>query len=137
MSRKLAREIGMNVLYQMAIHEDYAAQTFDYYIAESLDNADDLRYVRSVVAAFSENKEQVDIAIGKYLKGWTFERLAKLDLSILRLATTEIFYIEEVNTAVAINEAVNLAKRFSDDETPGFVNGVLGEMVRQEEMSHT
>lgn len=135
MSRKLAREIAMNVLYQMAIHEDFASKSFENYINENMTESDDLRYVNSVVNAFSEHRETIDIAIGKYLKGWTFDRLAKLDVSILRLATTEIFFIEEVSTAVAINEAVNLAKRFSDDETPGFVNGVLGEMVRHEEVT--
>lgn len=135
MSRKLAREIAMNVLYQMAIHEDFASKTFENYIAQNLTTSDDLRYVHSVVNAFSEHRETVDIIIGKYLKGWTFDRLAKLDVSILRMAVTEIFYIEEVTTAVAINEAVNLAKRFSDDETPAFVNGVLGEMVRNEDVT--
>jgi transcription antitermination protein NusB len=135
MSRKLAREIAMNVLYQMAIHEDFASNSFENYINENMTESDDLRYVHSVVNAFADNRETIDIAIGKYLKGWTFDRLAKLDVSILRLATTEIFFIEEVSTAVAINEAVNLAKRFSDDETPGFVNGVLGEMVRHEEVT--
>lgn len=135
MSRKLAREIAMNVLYQMAIHEDYASKSFENYMNENLTEADDLRYVSSVVYAFSDHHETIDIAIAKYLKGWTFDRLAKLDLSILRLAATEIFFIEEVSTAVAINEAVNLAKRFSDDETPAFVNGVLGEMVRHEEVT--
>ncbi|MDK9711456.1 transcription antitermination factor NusB [Acidaminobacter sp.] len=135
MSRKLAREIAMNVLYQMAIHEDFASKSFENYISDNMTESDDLRYVHSVVNAFADNRETIDIAIGKYLKGWTFDRLAKLDVSILRLATTEILFIEEVSTAVAINEAVNLAKRFSDDETPGFVNGVLGEMVRHEEVT--
>jgi len=135
MSRKLAREIAMNVLYQMAIHEDFASKSFENYINENMTESDDLRYVHSVVNAFADHRETIDITIGKYLKGWTFDRLAKLDVSILRLATTEIFFIEEVSTAVAINEAVNLAKRFSDDETPGFVNGVLGEMVRHEEVT--
>ena len=135
MSRKLAREIAMNVLYQMAIHEDFASKSFENYINDNMTEPDDLRYVHSVVNAFADNRETIDIAIGKYLKGWTFDRLAKLDVSILRLATTEILFIEEVSTAVAINEAVNLAKRFSDDETPGFVNGVLGEMVRHEEVT--
>lgn len=135
MSRKLAREIAMNVLYQMAIHEDFASKSFESYINDNMTESDDLRYVHSVVNAFADNRETIDIAIGKYLKGWTFDRLAKLDVSILRLATTEILFIEEVSTAVAINEAVNLAKRFSDDETPGFVNGVLGEMVRHEDLT--
>jgi len=135
MSRKLAREIAMNVLYQMAIHEDFASKSFENYINDNMTEPDDLRYVHSVVNAFADNRETIDIAIGKYLKGWTFDRLAKLDVSILRLATTEILFIEEVSTAVAINEAVNLAKRFSDDETPGFVNGVLGEMVRHEDLT--
>jgi N utilization substance protein B len=132
MSRKNAREIAMNVLYQMAIHEDYASQTFEPYMSSVLTDEDDVRYVHAVVNAFSDHKETIDTAIGKYLKGWTFDRLAKLDLSILRLAASEIFFVDEVSTAVAINEAVNLAKKFSDDETPGFVNGVLGELVRNE-----
>lgn len=132
MSRKNAREIAMNVFYQMAIHEDYASNTFESYMNEVLTEEDDSRYVHAVVNAFSEHMEAIDLVITKYLRGWTFDRLAKLDLSIIRLAVSEIYYIEEVSTAVAINEAVNLAKKFSDNDTPSFVNGVLGELVRTE-----
>ena len=71
------------------------------------------------------NKDRIDQEIVKHLRGWTLERLSKVDLAILRLATYEILFEDEIPQNVSINEAVELSKRYSEDDSRKFINGVL------------
>ena len=73
--------------------------------------------------------DEIDGMINKEAKGWTTERMGKVDLTILRLAVYEIKFDDDVPTGVAINEAVELAKKFGQEESAGFVNGVLAKFV--------
>lgn len=133
MSRKLTREIIMNTLYQMEMHSNFESASYQHYMADNILDEKELKFAKLVVDAFSDNKETVDESIKTYLKGWTIDRISKVDLSIIRVAVTEILYIEELSTAISINEAVNLTKKYSDEESASFVNGVLGEFVRNRE----
>ena len=130
MSRKLTREIVMNTLYQMEMHSSFNVGEFDSYLADNVLDEKELIFAKKVVNAFAENKETVDDGFKGYLKGWTLDRISKVDLSIIRVAVTEILYIEELTPAISINEAVNLAKKYSDEESAAFVNGILGEVAR-------
>ena len=76
-----------------------------------------------------EKLDEIDEMINKQAKGWTTQRMGKVDLTILRLAVYEIVFDEDVPTGVAINEAVELAKRFGQEESSGFVNGVLAKFA--------
>ena len=131
MSRKLTREIVMNTLYQMEMHSDFESVAFDQYLSDNILEEKEMKFAKSVITAFASNVEEVDETIKLYLKGWTIDRISKVDLSILRLAVAEILYIDDLSAAISINEAVNLTKKYSDDESSSFVNGVLGELVRQ------
>lgn len=131
MSRKLTREIVMNTLYQMEMHNTFESVAFDQYLSDNILEDKEMIFAKSVITAFEANVEEVDETIKLYLKGWTIDRISKVDLSILRLAVTEILYIDDLSAAISINEAVNLTKKYSDDESSAFVNGVLGELVRQ------
>ena len=73
--------------------------------------------------------EEIDELLNEYSKGWKTTRMNRVDLTILRLATYELKWDEEVPTGVAINEAVELAKRYSSDQGPSFVNGVLAKVA--------
>ncbi len=130
MSRKLTREIVMNTLYQMEMHSSFNKGEFDSYLSDNVLDEKELGFAKKVVNAFAENKEAVDDGFKGYLKGWTLDRISKVDLSIIRVAVTEILYIEELTPAISINEAVNLAKKYSDEESAAFVNGILGEVAR-------
>lgn len=72
---------------------------------------------------------EIDQAINAVAKGWKTDRMGKTELAVLRLSTYEIKYDEEVPTKVAINEAIELAKKYGGDESPAFVNGILGKLV--------
>lgn len=91
----------------------------------------DLKYSKELVESFNSNKENIDSLINKYAKNWTINRMAKVDLAILRLAICEILYMSEMPTKVSINEAIELAKLYCDDKSPKFINGILGSVVSE------
>ena len=76
--------------------------------------------------------EKIDEMLNEAATGWKVSRMGKVELTILRLAAYEIYFDEDVPTSVAINEAVEMAKEFGGDESPAFINGVLGKMVKAE-----
>lgn len=92
-------------------------------------DAHDGGYVKEKVTHIMEKITDLDSQINKIAEGWTTKRMAKEDLTILRLALYEIQYDEEVPERVAINEAVELAKKFGGDDSPSFVNGILAKLV--------
>lgn len=92
-------------------------------------------YAQAVVAAMEQKQDEIDGELVKYLKkGWTLHRISKTSLAILRLAAFEILYLDSVPDGVAVNEAVELAKKYTIGES-GFVNGILGSLIRAKEES--
>jgi N utilization substance protein B len=80
-----------------------------------------------------EHREEIDRKIQEKARGWTLKRMAKADVTVLRLALYEILFDENIPSGVAINEAVEIAKKFGTDNSSSFVNGVLGSVVREQE----
>lgn len=123
-SRFKAREQAFILVFEKIFHEEP--------IEEIISNAEESRdmvvdtYALSVVNGVYDNLEEIDSLIDSHLKkGWTVKRISKTSLAVLRLAVYEMKYVEEVPCGVAINEAVELAKKYTVDES-GFINGVLG-----------
>ena len=109
MNRKEAREFAMQVVFHMEIHKDFAPEAlikFPKY--EEMANQKD--YVKTVIEKLCENIEAIDETLNANSVGWPVTRMPKTDLAIARLATCEIKYMEDIPKAVAINEAVELAK---------------------------
>ncbi|MFD4367660.1 transcription antitermination factor NusB [Rhodococcus sp. NPDC058521] len=86
-------------------------------------------YTITVVTGVAENLDRLDQVIASHLQDWTLERLPAVDRAILRIAVWELFHAVAVPPVVAVDEAVELAKQLSTDDSPGFVNGVLGQVV--------
>ena len=86
-------------------------------------------YTVTVVRGVTEHSAHVDDLISAHLQGWTLERLPAVDRAILRVAVWELLHAEDVPEPVAVDEAVELAKKLSTDDSPGFVNGVLGQVM--------
>ncbi|HLS75249.1 MAG TPA: transcription antitermination factor NusB [Nocardia sp.] len=86
-------------------------------------------YTRTLVEGVADELERVDSAIESYLQDWTLSRLPAVDRAILRVAVWELFHAADVPPVVAVDEAVELAKELSTDDSPSFVNGVLGQVV--------
>ncbi|KSU60192.1 N utilization substance protein B [Gordonia sp. SGD-V-85] len=86
-------------------------------------------YTATVIQGLAEDQGQVDAVISSYLRDWTLERLPAVDRAIMRLATWELFNSLDVDTIVVVDEAVELAKELSTDDSPAFVNGVLAKIA--------
>lgn len=97
--------------------------------AETEISEKDQNYIRSKYEKIAEKLTEIDSMINETAKGWDTQRMGKVELAIIRLAVYEIRYDESVPTGVAINEAVELAKKFGQDSSAGFVNGILAKFA--------
>ena len=91
-------------------------------------------YTVQLVQGVTEHRARLDEVISTYAEGWTLGRMPAVDRNVLRLATFEVLYVDDVPNAVAVSEALNLVRDLSTDESPAFVNGVLGNIVRDKEL---
>jgi len=133
--RKRTREIAMELLYQSTMNEKNIDELVDDYFEdnhEDLREDTDLEYLDEVLKGVQENKEKIDGIIEKYLVNWKLQRVSKINLSILRLSTYEILFMEGIPENVSIFEAVDMAKKYSDDTAGAFINGVLDKIAHQE-----
>ena len=131
MTRKEAREWVIKYLYSRTFQDQCVESLSDFLKNQELDLNEEA-YMHAVVAGVEGNLDVIDSDIERYLRSWTTARIPKLDLAILRAAVFEIKYSEEVPTGVAINEAVEIAKKYSTDESYRFINGVLGAIARED-----
>lgn len=131
MTRKEAREWVIKYLYSQTFRDQCEESLADFLEHQELDLNEE-EYMRTAVTGVEENLDAIDADIEKYLRSWTTARIPKLDLAILRAAVFEIKYSEDVPTGVAINEAVEIAKKYSTDESYRFINGVLGAIARED-----
>lgn len=92
-------------------------------------NAKDTAYIREKLTAVTEHLPEIDALLNEVSEGWSTARMSKADLSLLRLAVYEIRYDDDIPTGVAINEAVELAKKYGGENTSAFVNGILGKVA--------
>jgi N utilization substance protein B len=131
MTRTEAREKIMIILYQI---DFYMKEKIEYDIDEVIkENIEiDNKYVKDIVYGVVNNREEIDKLIIKYLDGWDLDRLGKTDKAILRLGTYEIMHYDTPKI-VAINEAVELSKKYSDDKVVKLVNAVL-DKIRDNEV---
>lgn len=132
MSRRSARKNAFFLLFQMDFSEaaefDQVKEIFFAEKEEPVEESDKA-FILSEVEGVHEHMEAIDALIEQSAKGWDLGRMNKVDLAILRLAVYEMKYAE-TPVGVAINEAVELAKKFSSDEAPAFINGVLGKAAQ-------
>lgn len=122
--RSEEREQAFCLLFQSLFNTD---ENFEIY-EENIESVGD--YARSIALGVEEKKDILDELIEKYSKGWKVKRLPKVNLAILRLAAYEILFVDDVPESVAINEAVELAKKYSGESDYSFINGVLGALVK-------
>ncbi|KPU28091.1 antitermination protein NusB [Caloranaerobacter sp. TR13] len=131
MSRKIAREAAVKLLYQMEINEDFSKQTKEIFLKNNRLKEDEIEYLDRVFERLIEKLPIIDSKIEKYSEGWKINRIAKVDLSILRLAIFEIMYMEDIPVEVSINEALEISKKYSTEESSKFINGLLGGFVKE------
>ncbi len=130
MTRKEERELAFTLIFEKIFNDELS-------VDEVISNAVEARLIEENTYAFStahlayEHIEEIDEIITKNSIGWSINRLPKVTLAIFRLAICEILYVPSVPNGVAINEAVELAKKFATKEDASFINGVLGKIVKE------
>jgi len=129
MGRRASREMAMKLLYQLEIQRDDREQQIKDALDESDATKKDTEYINDVIKGVSENHEYIDKLIEKFSKGWKLNRISKVDLSILRLSIYELLYRDDIPVNVSINEAVELAKKYSSEDAGAFINGILAKVV--------
>ena len=142
MSRHTARIHAFNLIFQFPFHSEWQPSMIDGYLEslsdleEELDginpNQEDSAFIIAEASGTFNNLAELDQLISDNLKDWELNRIAKVDLALMRLALYEIRHVADISTATAINEAVELAKVYGSDEAPAFINGLLGQVVRNE-----
>ena len=134
MSRRLAREAVMCLLYEREIQGEKIEGTLQemedvLHTSRIIDKQGE--YIDSVMGAFDAHQEETDAMIEKYSRDWSFDKISKVDLSILRLSVIELVYLRDIPVRVSVNEAVELAKKYSDDKSPSFINGILASVIAE------
>lgn len=131
MKRREAREKIVQCLFQLDMTDNEPREALNSVLDYT--SNEDTSFVEESVIHTWQNREEIDLEIKKYLTGWDLERIANVDRAILRLAVYEMLYRSDIPPHVSVNEAVELTKVFSTDESAKFVNGVLGKMVKERE----
>ncbi len=128
-TRRDARELLMLTVFQMEAQKELDASHIEKYLSGKKLGTQ-TSYVKNILQKMLENIEEIDSKINEASDGWSTSRMSKPDLAICRVAAAEIMYAEDVPQAVAINEAVNLSKLYGTEQSPKFINAVLGKIVK-------
>lgn len=148
MTRSNAREIVAHLIFEMNFTQDPAQQVVEtamepeYYesLAQETDiyaerpNQKQMEYIHASVAGIQEKQEELDGYIEKYAINWSVSRISKVARAILHVAMYESLYVEDVPVSAAINEAVELTRKYEDEDVVAFVNGILGSFAKELEL---
>lgn len=128
MSRRKARKHAFILIFQMSFRDDEnildVAKT--YFEEEQIIEGEEKQFILTLLQGAIDNKDKLDEIISEHSKGWEVDRINKVDAAIMRLCLYELLFENNIPKSVSINEAVELAKKYSTDESPAFINGVLG-----------
>ena len=146
MTRNTAREIATHMAYawsytsltpeefldQQLTAENFADLAEESELYAELPGPKQMDYIRRLVSGVAEHAAELDEYIEKYARGWRFQRISLVAAAVMRVAMFEIMYMPDIPHGVAINEAVEIAKKYEEPETVKFVNGILGSFLREE-----
>ena len=127
-ARTKARKRALDVLFASDVRGESATTALETAIADGEGPTND--YTAVLVRGVEERRGHIDEVLGQYAEGWTLQRMPAVDRNVLRLGVWELLYAEDVPDSVAISEAMALVTDLSTDESPQFVNGVLGTVLR-------
>ena len=146
MVRNTAREIAIHLSYELSFTDKSVEQLLEQRLTAAsfaslaeedeiymaAPNAKQAEYIRRLVRGVEEHGAELDGYIAKYAKGWQFARIPLVAAAIMRVAMYEVMYMPDIPNAAAINEAVEISKKYETPETVKFINGILGSFSRQE-----
>ncbi|RIJ63979.1 MULTISPECIES: transcription antitermination factor NusB [unclassified Rummeliibacillus] len=124
MKRREAREKALQTLFQLENTELTIQEAMEHVMEERTD-----AFYEKLVSGTVQHQSEIDTALAEKLENWSFDRIAKIERTILRLAAYELMYTPETPKSVVLNEAIELSKTFGDDKSSKFVNGVLSKFA--------
>jgi len=127
--RHLARELALKVLFELEGDGGDAERSLTYHVAESRADAPVAEFARVLVEGVRDHQAEIDGLLAEASSNWGLDQMAKVERTLLRIATFEIRYLPSVPMKAAINESIELAKTFSGEESGRFVNGILGRVA--------
>ncbi len=135
MQRSVMREMAFKLLYEIEIQKEVSDTIIDNFVESSgISNEEAIEYYKDIVYGIENNKEEIENLISINLKNnWTINRISKINLSLLKIAIYEMLY-KDLPYKIAINEVIELAKKYADDSSPVFINGVLASIVKEKEL---
>jgi transcription antitermination protein NusB len=133
-ARSKARKRALDVLYAAELRGEEPTTALDRAIAAGEGPTND--YTSELVRGVVEHRPRIDELLTDYSEGWTLDRMPAVDRNVLRLGVFELMWADDVPDAVAVTEAIGLVRDLSTDESPGFVNGVLGNILRSKPSLH-
>ena len=135
MNRSAAREEAFKILYSIEIQKkEQLDEQIELYIQnEEITNQDTVEYIQSVIKGINSQKEVIEEKISQNLKkDWKIERISKIDIALLKIAIYEILFTD-TPYKVAINEVIELSKKYSEEKSSNFINGILASIVKENE----
>ncbi len=132
MNRSQMRELTFQLLYQIEIQKEINEETIEIFCENNqIENKEAKKYITNIINGIVEKKEEINKLISKNLKSdWKIERITKINLALLKLSIYEMMY-NGIPYKVAINEVIELAKKYGDESAPNFINGVLASIVKE------
>jgi N utilization substance protein B len=129
-ARRRARKRALDVLYEADLRSMPLTEVLAAYLGRMEEpRPEHLPYAISLVEGVAAHRERIDELISSYVEGWTLERMPPVDRNLARIAVYELLWVDEIDAPVAITEAVELARQLSTDDSPRYLNGVLGRIA--------
>jgi N utilization substance protein B len=132
MRRRRAREYALQILFQIDFKsQEVSRNDFEDFWLDKNESEDVRKFTEELVRGTIERLDEIDSRLAKVAENWVLKRMAAVDRNILRFAAFEILYRKDIPPAVTINEAVEIAKKFSSSESAPFINGILDKLAKE------
>jgi N utilization substance protein B len=146
MNRRTARELALGLVFQIDFNRDCAGELIDCFLTPDsfnrlkeedalfmeLPQDEERGYIERIARGVAEHMTDIDAYIEKYATGWRIDRIPRMAKAIIRLSIFELLFMDDIPEGVSVNEAVELTKKYEDEDMPGFINGLLGAFIRTE-----
>lgn len=138
MNRTAMRELAFKLVYEIEVQKEESEEQINIFLQNNeITDENVVNYLKDIINGLREHSAEIDELISKNLKdNWSLNRISKINLSLIKLAIYEMLYTK-VPYKVAINEAVELAKKYADDSAPVFINGILASVVKEKNLNES
>jgi N utilization substance protein B len=127
--RRKGRELALQALYQIEMTRDTSLAALDLFLDHFEGSAKAKDFARRLVSGVVDHRQEIDRLIEQSAEHWKLSRMAKVDLTILRMATYELLFCPDIPLNVSMDEAIEIGKRYGSGDSPGFINGVLDQVA--------